>query len=195
MPPALHASLQLLTWQPAAKVKVLGPGADVFKLLLIEGEGWEVPRAPFEVSLALEARASGECGREGQGELYYSSSGSRGGSGGGAGVAKGNGSGGDSDAFNGSGSGSTGDLPVSWGGEDCGGGPGTITCLLGSGALPAGVEAGVCGMLRGERSVVWCAGSAARGGGALVDAPAGLDWVEYTIRLLDFKQVGGLSCA
>jgi hypothetical protein len=43
--------LQLTSWYPGAPVKAVGPGNEVVKRILKEGEGWETPRPPFEVRL------------------------------------------------------------------------------------------------------------------------------------------------
>ncbi|KAL4447985.1 hypothetical protein ABPG75_005204 [Micractinium tetrahymenae] len=61
----------LTHWVPGGGVRCVGPDSDAFLRTLAPGEGWESPRAPFEVSLRLTARAASTSGRPEEGGVYY----------------------------------------------------------------------------------------------------------------------------
>lgn len=69
--------LQLTSWCPGSQVKCVGPDADVFLRTLRQGQGWETPRPPFEVSLHIDARTTCVSERQGAGDSYFSSTNSK----------------------------------------------------------------------------------------------------------------------
>eukprot|EP00887_Chlorella_sp_A99_P004741 scaffold4.g4741.t1 len=84
-----------------------------------------------------------------------------------------------------------------------------LTAALGSGQLPPAVEAALGSMVRGDEAVVACPAAALRGGALVPDPPPEVgnggsegggpqsrsagDWLEFTVRLVDFLQVRDLT--
>jgi FK506-binding protein 4/5 len=145
--------VQLARWCPGGgAVRAVDAAPGVIRRTLAPGQGWETPRAPFEVTLHVEARALASDGADAGGPAFFS----------------------------------TAAAPGGGGGEP-------LVVSLGSGALPPGLDAAVCGMLRGETATVWCPAGAVRGGAAVPPPPdAALRFVQYQVRLLDFLQVRDL---
>ena len=69
MPPSPPG--QLVNWYPSGGVKALGEGGGVIRRMLQQGEGWETPREPFEISLELEMATPSTDGQQCQGQPYF----------------------------------------------------------------------------------------------------------------------------
>lgn len=145
----------LTSWCPGSQVKCVGPDADVFLRTLRQGQGWETPRPPFEVSLHIDARTTCVSEPQGAGDSYFSSTNSK-----------------------------------------------PLTCSLGTGQLPPGVEAAVQSMQRQQEALVYCPTSQLCGGKLVPDPPDGGDgglsaaatcYAEVVLHLLDFSQVRDMT--
>mmetsp|Transcript_1261 Transcript_1261/g.3505 ORF Transcript_1261/g.3505 Transcript_1261/m.3505 type:complete len:651 (-) Transcript_1261:236-2188(-) len=119
----LAFTLTLLGWTPADQVRPVGLNHSLAKVLLSEGGSWESARPPFEVTLHITLRALAYDGIPQTGKVLYSTT--------------------------------TGSTAATSGSSSTGaaGGGKPITCVMGQGSLPAGIEEALGHMCRGERSL------------------------------------------
>lgn len=69
---ATEFDIELLSFKLAGKVRGFGPDGDYFKVTVVEGQGWETARPPFEVTVHLCARLLAYDGLPCSGFQYFS---------------------------------------------------------------------------------------------------------------------------
>ena len=155
----IKVDLTLVSFFSAGQgLETLGEG-DIIRLVLQEGEGWESPREPFDVTIDVIAKSMHPEGDINKGEVLFKKE--------------------------------------------------NLSCSIGDHFLPPGLEAAVCEMKRGEKSVIWCPAHLAsinvddagnketlslpnNNWGKPCDNFPRLKYVEYTVCLRDFTQVRDL---
>ena len=153
-------------------MKALGEGGAVIKRTLRQGDGWETPRAPFDVSVQLTMAVPPMDGQQCTGQPYFATP--------------------NDVPLNCSLS--PEDLPA--------GELGTCVFMHAAASSRklrelerAGLLVALESMHRGQEAMVCLPAGMACGGRLVPDPPSGLTFVACRVQLLDFTQVGVMLCA
>ena len=188
-PLGVDVQLAHLISAKSKNLKSLGDTGIVMQVIK-EGDGWETPRAPFDIVVKVTARSVSTDGIPQTGPIYIHS---------------GDESGGSEKAA----------TPIENGENNSS--SSEIKCSLGDGRLPLGLETAISELRRGEEAIVWCPAhlatlqtenniSASSSSSFIFPAPPSqeslgfggdlypnLRYVEFTVSLLDFLQVRDLT--